>query len=136
MLNSQPMGFYPPSQLIQDAVRHGVQVLPPDVSHSDWDTARSGSDSNSAWCTPRRAPGPAPGGQPERRGRRSALKPHAPQAPFTSTEDLSLRAQLDVRDLNALAAGDALKSLSGHRRQQVWDAAARHRAPACCAARR
>jgi error-prone DNA polymerase len=52
------------------------------------------------------------------------------EAAFTSTEDLSLRAQLDVRDLNALAAGDALKSLVGHRRQQVWDAAARHRAPA------
>ena len=37
MLNSQPMGFYSPSQLVQDARRHGVEVLPPDVSHSDWD---------------------------------------------------------------------------------------------------
>ena len=47
MLNSQPMGFYPPSELIQDAKRHGVQVLPADVSHSDWDCtlveARHGS---------------------------------------------------------------------------------------------
>jgi error-prone DNA polymerase len=50
--------------------------------------------------------------------------------PFTSTEDLALRAQLDVKDLNCLAAADALLSLSGHRRQQVWDAAAQRRAPA------
>jgi error-prone DNA polymerase len=41
-----------------------------------------------------------------------------------------LRAQLDMKDLNALAAGDALMSLAGHRRQQVWDAAAQRRAPA------
>jgi error-prone DNA polymerase len=48
MLNSQPMGFYSPSQLVQDAKRHGVQVLPPDVSHSDLDcTLELGSDSNS-----------------------------------------------------------------------------------------
>jgi error-prone DNA polymerase len=48
---------------------------------------------------------------------------------FKSTEDLALRAQLDARDLNALAAGDALLSLSGHRRQQVWDAKAFMRPP-------
>ncbi|MCB2039132.1 MAG: hypothetical protein KDF56_19750, partial [Ottowia sp.] len=47
MLNSQPMGFYGPSQLIQDARRHGVQVLPPDVAVSGWDCAlelESGSE--------------------------------------------------------------------------------------------
>src|SRR2546430_9593325 len=37
LLNAQPMGFYTPSQLIQDARRHGVRVLPVDVRHSDWD---------------------------------------------------------------------------------------------------
>ena len=72
MLNSQPMGFYSPSQLVQDARRHGVQVLPPDVSHSDWD-CKLGSDSNSSeWSDPNspacRSPGPADGGQPEREG--------------------------------------------------------------------
>jgi len=51
------------------------------------------------------------------------------QAPFIDTEDLALRAQLGRPDLNALAAADALASLSGHRRQQVWDAAAQQRAP-------
>nr|WKF59026.1 Error-prone DNA polymerase [Paraburkholderia busanensis] len=38
LLNSQPMGFYSPSQLVQDAKRHGVQVLPPDVTFSDWES--------------------------------------------------------------------------------------------------
>ena len=52
------------------------------------------------------------------------------QAPFTSTEDLALRAELDAGDMAALAAADALMPLSGHRRQQVWDATAQRRAPA------
>jgi len=37
LLNSQPMGFYSPSQLVQDACRHGVTVLPVDINQSDWD---------------------------------------------------------------------------------------------------
>ena len=53
-----------------------------------------------------------------------------PATCFTSTEDLALRAQLSQQDLQALAAADALASLSGHRRQQMWDAAAQHTAPA------
>jgi error-prone DNA polymerase len=51
-------------------------------------------------------------------------------APFASTQDLALRCQLDVGDLRALASADALQSLSGHRRQQVWDASALRLAPA------
>lgn len=49
--------------------------------------------------------------------------------PFTSTEDLALRARLGRPDLQALAAADALQALSGHRRQQMWDAAAQLCAP-------
>ena len=56
------------------------------------------------------------------RRRRSAV--------FASTEDLALRAGLERHDLQALVAADALAALSGHRRQQMWDAAAQHRAPA------
>jgi len=51
-------------------------------------------------------------------------------APFTTVEDLAQRAGLDAGDLKALAAADALAALAGHRRQQVWDASALHRAPA------
>ncbi|MBE7940325.1 MULTISPECIES: error-prone DNA polymerase [Ramlibacter] len=133
LLNSQPMGFYSPSQLVQDGRRHGIVVLPPDVSFSGWDCSVSPSDAE-----PRsRVPGSA---DTVRLGLRMVA--HLPQTSaerivvarqqggFSSTEDLALRAGLDVRDLNALAAADALKSLSGHRRQQVWDASALRRAPA------
>lgn len=51
------------------------------------------------------------------------------EKPFATVEDLALRAQLDLKDLNALAAGDALQSLAGHRRQQVWEASAQQKAP-------
>ncbi|NPC56757.1 error-prone DNA polymerase [Caenimonas soli] len=127
MLNSQPMGFYSPSQLVQDAKRHGVQVLPPDVSYSDWDcTLESGSDSNSS--RPHVRLGLRMVGGLSEKGAQRVVAARV-QAAFTSTEDMALRAELDVKDLNALAAGDALLSLSGHRRQQVWDAAAQRGVP-------
>jgi error-prone DNA polymerase len=122
MLNSQPMGFYGPSQLVQDARRHGVVVLPVDVQHSDWDCTLEGATQAAV-----------------RLGLRlvSSLSLEAAQRislaraqqQFSSTEDLALRAALDAGDLKALASADALISLSGHRRQQVWDACALHRAP-------
>jgi error-prone DNA polymerase len=140
LLNAQPMGFYTPSQLIQDAQRHGVHVLPADVSHSDWDCTLEPPP-----VRPEPVQGPAtppalPPGQVAVRlglrlvgslGKKAALRICAAraQAPFTSTEDLAVRAGLDAHELDALAAADALQSLSGHRRQQVWDAAAQHRAP-------
>lgn len=129
MLNSQPLGFYSPSQLVQDAQRHGVGVRPMDVVHSDWD------------CTLEDMPAPDAPGQPVvRLGLRlvSGLSEAEAQRigaarrdqPFASTEDLALRAQLDRQTLQQLAAADALQSLAGHRRQQVWDASALQAAPA------
>lgn len=128
MLNSQPMGFYAPSQLIQDAQRHQVKVLPADVSLSHFETKLE-SDPN--WSPDTR---PAVrlglrlvGSLSEAGGRR--IQQAREQGPFASVEDLALRAQLDLKDLNALAAADALQSLAGHRRQQVWEAAAQQKAP-------
>ena len=127
LLNSQPMGFYPPSQLVQDAQRHGVEVRAIDVTASRWD------------CTLETAPrlresGVVPVQSAVRLGLRlvgglaqaAAHRMEAARArsPFTSTEDLALRAALDQGDLKALASADALATLSGHRRQQVWDACA------------
>lgn len=124
LINSQPLGFYSPSQLVQDAKRHGVEVRPPDVSHSEYD------------CTLESA---HTGALVVRLGLRlvSGLSASAiqrlvqarQQCPFTHTEDLALRAQLEQSDVRALAAADALLSLAGHRRQQVWDSSALHRAP-------
>ena len=120
MLNSQPLGFYGPAQLVQDAQRHGVEVLAADVSNSDWD------------CTLEQ---PAirlglrmVSGLRQEVGDRIAAE--RMKAVFTSTQDLALRCSLNVADLKALASADALQSLSGHRRQQVWDASALLPAPA------
>jgi error-prone DNA polymerase len=123
MLNSQPMGFYGPSQLIQDAQRHGIDVLPPDVSHSDWDSSLTGDMAAPAVRLGLRLVGSLR----EEAARRIPLA--RANGPFHDTEDLALRARLDVQDLAALAAADALRSLAGHRRQQVWEAAAQRRAP-------
>ena len=134
MLNSQPLGFYSANQLVQDARRHGLTVLPVDVSCSDWDCSleapTDGAQKN-GYTLPQAA---------VRLGLRmvSGLKEHVGlhiadqrrHAPFASTEALALRCTLDAGDLQALASADALRSLSGHRRQQVWDASALHQVPA------
>ena len=127
LLNAQPLGFYSPAQLVQDAQRHGVPVRAVDVMCSDWD------------CTLEPAHGVAPAVCPVRLGLRMVaglasataqrIVEARAQAPFSSTEDIALRGGLDQGDLKALASADALISLSGHRRQQVWDASALRPAP-------
>ena len=142
MLDSQPMGFYSPSQLVQDARRHGVEVRAVDVALSQRDcTLETALSSPSPNTSPRYEHRLGDPGQPAVRlglGRVGGLSEAGigrliaarARAAFTSTEDLALRAELDARDMAALAAADALMSLSGHRRQQVWDATAQRRAPA------
>jgi error-prone DNA polymerase len=125
LLNSQPLGFYGPAQLVQDAQRHGVEVYAADVAHSDWDcTLEAGGTGDVAVRLGLRL---VNGLNKEAAQRISAARA---LAPFQSTEDLALRCQLDAGDLKALASADALLSLSGHRRQQVWDASALQPAPA------
>ncbi len=136
MLNSQPMGFYAPSQLVQDARRHGIEVRPVDVTASDWDcTLEPADDPAASPLHPAiRQPQPA-----VRLGLRMVaslsgatvlrLLEARGQAPFDSTEDLVSRAGVNALEINALAAADALRPLAGHRRQQVWQAAAIKPAP-------
>ncbi len=123
MLNSAPLGFYSASQLVQDAQRHGVVVRQVDVSFSDYD------------CTLEELPR-----KPVvRLGLRQISKISAAsaqrivearlEAPFDSAEDLARRAVLEQHEMRLLAGADALASLSGHRRQQVWDASALRRPP-------
>jgi error-prone DNA polymerase len=131
LLNSLPMGFYGPSQLVQDAQRHGVEVRPADVTHSDWDCTLEGGGP----LQPGRLLQPAVRlglrlvSGVSKRPMERLVQARADQ-PFRSTEDLALRAQLDTLTLNVLARADALAGLSGHRRQQVWDASALHTMPA------
>ncbi|MES2886842.1 MAG: error-prone DNA polymerase [Pseudomonadota bacterium] len=118
LLNSQPMGFYPPSQLVQDAQRHGVRVQPVDVNHSDVDATLNGPPDQLAVRLGLRLV--------DGLGRPAAQRIEAArrQAPFASVSELAQRAALDRQALQHLAAADALQSLSGHRRQQAWDASA------------
>ncbi|WP_179401189.1 error-prone DNA polymerase [Burkholderia guangdongensis] len=124
LLNSQPMGFYPPAQLVQDAKRHGVAVLPIDVMHSGWDASLEA------------LPGePPPAGRPAVRlglslvrglGEAAARRIDAARAagPFENVDALARRARLERRDLEALAAANALATLAGHRRDALWQAVA------------
>jgi error-prone DNA polymerase len=139
MLNSQPLGFYGPAQLVQDAQRHGVEVRAVDVQHSDWDCTLEpmGSDHRFAKqgaCFDPICLGAVRLGLRLVSGLRQAvgerIATERAKSPFASTQDLALRCQLDTGDLKALASADALRSLSGHRRQQVWDASALRPAPA------
>ena len=116
LLNSLPMGFYSASQLIQDARRHGLHVLPVDVSHSHWDH-RLVYDCGSA-------PGLRLGlrlvqGLDEAAGLRIAE-----HQPYASVDELVQRATLSRQQTEFLARAGALKSLSGHRYQAHWDTAA------------
>ena len=143
MLNSQPMGFYAPSQLVQDARRHGVQVRAVDVTHSAWDCTLEEPAVRHELPVLSTVEGQYPGIRPAQPAVRLGLRLVAglsekgaqrlvaarAEAPFTSTEDMALRAQLGTLDINALAAADALLALAGHRRQQVWQAAAIKPAP-------
>ena len=117
LLNSQPMGFYSPSQLVQDARRHGVQVFPVDVAISGWEAALEGDASTPA----------------VRLGFNTlfGMRADAAQriedaraiAVFDSVADLARRAGLDRHDLQILAAGNALQALAGNRHQALWQAA-------------
>ena len=137
MLNSQPLGFYTPSQLVQDAQRHGVEVRPVDITASDWDCtlepAGAAREAHESITGEGNALQPAVrlglrlvAGLGESAGQRIAA---ARSSRFESVDDLALRASLDRGDMAALAAADALSSLAGHRRQQVWAATATRRAP-------
>ena len=118
LLNSQPMGFYSPSQLIQDARRHGVTVLPVDVQNSDWDCTLEAQDS----AYPAVRLGLRQIVRLSRNGGERLLQARLAGA-FVDVTDLATRARLNQVDLDALAASGSLISLAGHRRQAAWAAA-------------
>src|SRR5277367_5878811 len=115
LVNSQPMGFYAPAQLVRDARTHGVEVRAIDAAVSDWD------------CTLERRDD----GRPALRlglrlvkhlssdGAARLLAARSLRA-FEGIADLAERGGLDRRDLEALAAADALAGLAGHRHRAVW----------------
>jgi len=120
LLNSQPMGFYAPSQLIQSARRHGVEVLPVDVNHSDWEcTLERAAGQNS---TPVLRLGFRLVKGMSEAGSRRIMQARQKQA-FTNIQDLFSRAEVGNGDRAALAGSDALRDIAGHRFRARWDVA-------------
>ncbi len=123
LLNSQPMGFYAPAQIVRDAREHGKIVHPADVNYSDWDNTLEPI---------------SPGVFAVRLGLRQVdgMRKEVAErlvktrhAPFTDLADLKKRARVDAGTIRRLAAADAMRSMGLDRRQALWDARALHDAP-------
>jgi error-prone DNA polymerase len=119
LLNSQPMGFYAPAQLVQDARRHGVDVRNVDVTVSAWDCVL---EDDALRLGLRMI-----GGLPEASAQRIVAARNA--AAFAHVADLAHRAQLNKHDLGALAAAGALGRLAGHRHAASWEVAGVEKLP-------
>jgi error-prone DNA polymerase len=119
MLNNQPMGFYHPATLVKDAQRHGLRVLPVDVTQSDW------------LCTVTSEKHLRLGLRYVRGLREEAGQAIAAARPFTSIEDMVKRAPLLRKDeLRMLAKVGALNFINGvKRRDALWDAERARRTP-------
>jgi error-prone DNA polymerase len=115
LINSQPMGFYAPAQLVRDARAHGVEVRPAVIEASDWDcTLERREDGRPALRLGLRLVKHL-----SREGAQRLIAARARRA-FAGAADLAERATLDRRDLEALAAAGALAGLAGHRHRAVW----------------
>jgi error-prone DNA polymerase len=122
LLNSQPMGFYAPAQIVRDMRAHGVEVRAPDVNYSDWD------------CTLE----PAGRGFAVRLGLRQVVGLNAAQAariiaardrPYADLADLKARAGVGAALIRRLAEADAFRSMFLDRRQALWEAKGLRDAP-------
>ncbi len=124
LLNSQPMGFYAPAQLVRDARAHGVEVLPVDVQTSLADSSLMPPSTNHGMAATRAGLWPVRLGLNQVTGLSQAAAQRVTQArqqqPFTQLDDLAQRAELNAQDLQALAAANALQGLTGHRHQAAW----------------
>lgn len=141
LLNAQPLGFYSPSQLVQEARSNGVTVLPVDIQESLAESSLT-RDPN---ANPEQRPNASrKRAAPERQAVRLGLNRIAglsEQAiasicaarqqggPFSGVEDLANRTTLDRYALTLLAAAGALRSLAGHRHQAVWATSGQQRHP-------
>lgn len=115
LINSQPMGFYAPAQLVRDAREHGVEVRPVTVGISAWDcTLERRDDGKPALRLGLRLV------KHLSRAGAARLLAARDQRNFAHIADLAERALLDRGDLEALAAANALADLTGHRHRAVW----------------
>ena len=119
LLDSQPLGFYAPAQIVRDAIDHGVEMRPIDVTVSDWHCTLEPSAADAGKPAVRLGL-ELVSGLSETAGER-IVSARTAQA-FASVEALARRAELNRGEINALAAADALAPLAGHRRRALWSA--------------
>jgi len=121
MLNSQPLGFYSPSQLVQCAQNHSVRCLPADLNQSDWDCTLEPSSPSTIGSRQ----------NPVRLGLRmisglsesvakNIVQQRKEKGPYRDTNDLSLRTRLGSSVIALLAESGAMDSISGNRRSAYW----------------
>ncbi len=118
LLNSQPMGFYAPAQLVRCAREHGVEVRPVDVNHSDWDSSLE----RDALGRPLLRLGLRLVKGFSQRGAEALVGARRLGA-FSSAQDLAERSRLGRKDLGALAAADAYAGFTSDRHRARWDVA-------------
>lgn len=122
LLNSQPMGFYAPAQIVRDAREHGVTVHPPDVNFSEWDNMLvPGAEGFAVRLGFRQVDGMG-------REATARLLLHRDE-PYQSLQDLKDRSGIDAGTLRKLAAADGFRSMGLDRRQALWEARALRDAP-------
>lgn len=114
LLNSQPMGFYAPAQLVRDAREHGVAVLPAEINASDWDCTLADGKLRLGLRMVK--------GLSEQAALRLIMVRES--GAFESVQQLAAKAGLKRNDLKALAAADALRSLEQNRHRANWSVAA------------
>jgi error-prone DNA polymerase len=138
LLNSQPMGFYAPAQIVRDAREHGVEVREADVSHSHWDSTLEPGTKPGTWAIRlglrqidglreeeagrivKWAVGSRQWAVPSGDGVRGSSLPAA-HCPLPTLSDLHARTRIRRDTLEKLAAADACRSLGLDRRQALWE---------------
>lgn len=121
LLNSQPMGFYAPAQLVRDAIEHGVEVRPADVNHSDWDCTLERVSSGKRTFALRLGLRQISGFRQDWAEAIMAARAGS-GGTFADIEALARRARLPRRALSLLAEADAMGSIGLSRRQALWEA--------------
>ena len=130
LLNAQPMGFYTPATIVGDAVRHGVEVRPVDVTASAWDCTLEALDATGTRSSfaVRMGLRYVKGLSEERDWRR--IEAARTERPFASMEDFTRRTRLDEGMVGRLAEAGAFARFEGERRAALWEALDLGRTPA------
>jgi error-prone DNA polymerase len=118
ILNSQPMGFYAPAQLVRDAIQHGVEVRHPDVNYSEWDCTLESASEGNAHAHAVRLGLRLIGGMAEKAAREMLLKQRANG--YRDISSLWMRSGAPASVLERLAIADAFRSMGLDRRAALW----------------